>query len=60
MRGLHLTEPHCDLRKLALGFGFMNDAMIIGSLATSPGSMRDRVAAHREADSRAKITRKCI
>jgi hypothetical protein len=32
MRPSRLTESHCDPRKHAFGFGFMNGRRIVGSL----------------------------
>jgi hypothetical protein len=60
MRGLRLTESHRDLRKLAFGFGLMNGAAIVGSLAMPPAAPHGRVTTRRRADSRAKITQKRI
>ncbi len=50
MRGLRLTESHCDRRKRAFGFGFMNGAAIIGSLAMPPAAAHGGVTTRRKAD----------
>jgi hypothetical protein len=50
-------ESHRDPAKRAFGFGFMNGAAcVVGSLGMSAATLLRR----RDADSRTKITRKCI
>ncbi|CUT11768.1 hypothetical protein BF49_2848 [Bradyrhizobium sp.] len=41
MRPTRLTESHCDPRKHAFGFGFMNGQRIVGSLGMPAKRIRE-------------------